>query len=897
MPGNVAGVLDAPLDIFGGLVTDMAASDLPLGVSPDCSDVKFIQGGVQTRPGLLATGIVVAGNPTVNYLKTFTDLSGNFRMMYLDSLGGLSQDFPQGTETLIKSSLAVNSYGRSATLFGREYIAISDGKLGNDLPWQWDTTQLDRVSQVGPGAGPPQAADAAVEAAFTIAASPTGAVRDANNNVTITTAAAHGYAVGQNVAIAGVTDASFNGPSFTIVTVPSTTTFTYGQVGAAANSGGGTATLQPKISAGIHQVSLIFKTRQGYLTRPSPPISYQSAGGRRAKITQIPLGPSNVVARILAFTAAAGASFFYTQATVLNDNTTTTLFADFSDSELLAATNVDYLFRLVELSPCAGFIDYGYRLFAWGERNKMNNWLNLTFDGGWPVVGTAPPLGWTLDATFGAGGTQDTANVVWGSAYRMTGDAISITRGMITQPAVKDANGVALIAPNTVYSVRARVMKGGGLTSGAFRINLFGTGVNTVGVKVTAAQASATSFTEVTGQLTAALATIPADLVLRVYADETPSPSGGFFVVDNIEIFPSAQPANLSVVRASRVNDPESFDGVSGFLQVAPAGGGPAIRACFRLREKLYFVKEHSLYVTQDDGLNEPAGWGISEISSKVGTPSINGVDVGEEFAVIADRSGLYIFWGPEPVKISQEIQPTWDQINWQFGHTLWVKIDTQNKRILVGVPLGVGVTSPNRILMMDYRGLSSAEEIAAHPAVHYSSFTGKIFAVGKSRKWAPWLVTANSAALVERTDGTAQMFLGNGAGNGKIYQLSDTQFSDDGVAIASYYTTYFFLHHELEQAMQLGSHRKLFHYLTTFVEGVGTLSLTAYVDTLTAPSAQQPFSLSNPGTKDLEMPVNILGERVAFKVGTNAVGAFFKLQKFVPSLRGDPWAPVRGLN
>ncbi len=30
MPGNVAGVLDAPLDIFGGLVTDMAASDLPL---------------------------------------------------------------------------------------------------------------------------------------------------------------------------------------------------------------------------------------------------------------------------------------------------------------------------------------------------------------------------------------------------------------------------------------------------------------------------------------------------------------------------------------------------------------------------------------------------------------------------------------------------------------------------------------------------------------------------------------------------------------------------------------------------------------------------------------------------------------------------------------------------
>ncbi len=437
-------------------------------------------------------------------------------------------------------------------------------------------------------------------------------------------------------------------------------------------------------------------------------------------------------------------------------------------------------------------------------------------------------------------------------------------------------------------------MKGGGLTQGTLHIHLFGTGVNTTGLQVTAAGAG-TSYAEFTATLTAALTTVPTDLVLRVYVDGTPSPNGGFFLVDNIEIFPTNQPSNLSVVRASRVNDPESFDGVSGFLQVAP-NNGQAIRACFRLREKLYFVKEHSLYATQDDGLNEPAGWGIAEISSKVGTPSINGVDVAEEWAVIANREGLYIFWGPEPVKISQEIQPTWDQINWQFGHTIWVKIDTQNKRILVGVPFA-GATAPNRVLMMDYRGLGSAEEIATHASIHYSSFTGKLFAVGRARKWCPWVITANSAALVERTDGTAQMFLGNGAGNGKIYQLSDTQFSDDGVAIASYYTTYFFLHHELEQALQLGSHRKLFHYLTTFVEGAGTLSLTAYVNTTSSVSAQQPFTLSNPGTKDLEIPINILGERVAFKVGTNALGAWFKLQKFVPSLRGDPWAPVRGVN
>ena len=66
-----------------------------------------------------------------------------------------------------------------------------------------------------------------------------GAVR-ASNVVTITTAAAHGFQSSGSVVIAGVSDASFNG-TFTISSVPSTTTFTYAQTGTNATSGGGTA--------------------------------------------------------------------------------------------------------------------------------------------------------------------------------------------------------------------------------------------------------------------------------------------------------------------------------------------------------------------------------------------------------------------------------------------------------------------------------------------------------------------------------------------------------------------------------------------------------------------------------------------------------------------------------
>ena len=99
--------------------------------------------------------------------------------------------------------------------------------------------------------------------------------------------------------------------------------------------------------------------------------------------------------------------------------------------------------------------------------------------------------------------------------------------------------------------------------------------------------------------------------------------------------------------------------------------------------------------------MNEPALWQVSEVSNKVGTPSAHGIGYGEEWVVIAGRSGLYYFDGSEPVKLSQEIQPTWDAINWEFGQRLWVQGDTQRKRILVGVPMGAA-TQPSQVLVLD---------------------------------------------------------------------------------------------------------------------------------------------------------------------------------------------------
>src|SRR6267154_2689426 len=934
---TTAGSFDAPIEIFSGLVTDMAPADLPHGVSPDCQDVVFSSGGVATRPGLQTMFGPLAGNPTVNYLKTYETPNGTLRTMALDANGALYKETTPGTLSAIANGLAPNSYANSTTLFGREYLALSDGKSGIDLPRQFDDTNFDRVSQGGPGAGPTAIEEnvivsvassptgATQPAAVAISASPSGATKS-GFLVTITTSTAHGLAAGQSATIAGVGVSGYNGTvpvvgilsstqftyivgvsglaasgggtsasctatiqttvahgfvagqlvttsgigvagyngTFAIASVPDTTHFTFTAAsGGLAASGGGTAASAGSISAGVHQVCVIFKTRQGYLTQPGPATSWTASGNKRVVLTNVPVGPSNIVARILCFTGAGGASYFYVGSgstlfsgnMILGDNATASLAVDFSDAILLAGTNVDDVFRLIELAPSAGVLGYAQRLFWWGERNKMNNWVNLGFDGGF----TGPsfphyPLGWTPDPVWAPGATDEENFTVWGAAFAIVGNGTTPIRGMMAQTAVNDRFGVPLIQSGTDYTIRARCARNITLAQGTLHIHLVSAtgGVSTTGLQLSATQLT-TTYVEYTAQLTAPLTAIPGDLLLQIYAD-----------------------------------------GINGLLSVSE-NDGQAIRAAFKLRERLYFVKEHSIHVTQDDGTNEPALWAIAEVTRRVGTPSVRGIGIGEDWVVIAHRTGLYIFSGGEPVKISQEIQPTWNKINWQYGHTLWVTVDTKERRILIGAPMGTA-TSPNQILMLDYRDLDSAADIAGRPPVTIG-YTGRKTATDKTRKWSPWTIAANCAALLERTDGTAQVAVGNGARTGKIYKLSDTQLSDDGAAIPSYYTTHYFPERAVEQALALGAHRKLFSYLTLYVEGAGNLGLTSFVDTPNSPQAQQPLPMSSPAPRDLELPINILGERVAFQVSTNQAGAWFRLQKFIPSVRPDPWAPVRGFN
>jgi hypothetical protein len=785
-----------PLNVFGTWVTLLDPSDVPAGMSPALSDVEFFPGGVRTRAGLVSQFPALAGTPQINGAKTYATTNLVQRFLALDSFGNVYKETTAGVLSLAAAGIVPGMFMASTTQFGREYMALSDGLVGQDMPRQYDDVNLDRVSQVGPGEGP--------------------ALADAT---------------------------------------------------AAGN-----------ISPGVHQCSVIFVTRQGYWTAPSPPSSWTAAGGKMVSVTNIPTGPSNVVQRLLAFTASGGATFYQVPATMtINDNTTTSLTVDFTDTILLSGVSVDYLFSQIELPDQLGVVSYVERLFWWGERAKMDNWRNLSFDGGWDATGNGRPLGWLLDPSFGAGATREPSFVVWGDAFRIVADGVTVERGYISQNAITDAAGNPLLANNTDYSVRARVARSANLNAGTLRVNAFSPTLGQIGqgIAVTAAQAG-TGYFEFTADLFAPQTSLPSDLTLRVYADGVPGPSGESFYVDNIEIYPTNAAQNASLVRVSSTETPEGYDGVTGIQSIAE-NNGQGIRAAFTLRNNLYFVKERSLYVTATDGVNEPALWQVEEVSNQVGTPSAHGVGVGEEWVVIAGRSGLYYFDGSEPVKLSQEIQPTWDAINWEYGQRLWVQVDTQHKRILVGVPMGAA-TQPNQVLSLDYtEGLQD-------PLV------AVLTTPERGRKWTPWTMAANCCALVERASGVAQIFLGSNNSSGKIYSPVEGQLSDDGAPINSFYSTAFLAATGL-------SGRNLFGYLTGYVQGAGLLALSAVTPGSAGASSLGGWTLSAPATRDMEQFTNVLAERVSYRVGTNAVGAWFAVTKLVPWAKPDPFAVVRGTN
>ncbi len=222
------------------------------------------------------------------------------------------------------------------------------------------------------------------------------------------------------------------------------------------NSTGGTLTIVGSassgtlpIGAGTRQGVCYFITRNGGGYAASPPVTFTVAeDANYITASNIPIGPPNVVARAIALTEAgqngvAGANFYtstvptiftvgsvqYTSSSFLiPDNVTTTAQFTFSDavllqSEAIDVTGSDY-FNLIEIGNPAAILQYADRTFYIGCQNKVQNFNNLSFDGGYLAPnGSAPalPLGWSIDGP---------SNPAYGTAFTIT--AFSIASNIVT---------------------------------------------------------------------------------------------------------------------------------------------------------------------------------------------------------------------------------------------------------------------------------------------------------------------------------------------------------------------------------------------------------------------------------------------------------------------------------
>lgn len=705
------------------------------------------------------------------------------------------------------------------------------------------------------------------------------------------------------------------------------------------NSGGGTVTVSGPLGSGVRQAVTIFLTRNGALTAPSPPVVFETTGSDSVlQVSNILQGPPNVIARIVAFTGANGGNFFYIpvpvtvqnlgqpitySATQINDNTSTTASFRFTDAVLLAATAIDIegndLFNQVELGSSTWNIAYAGRMFYGGENNKIQNLDNPTFDGG-TLPGLTVPPGWTANPTTEGNGGAIVNSPIFGFSYQIsntTGSTQSVY-GLITQSAYQDAYKVPIILPNTAYSIRVRAQALAAIASGNLVIDIFSPslGPGLIGNFTIPLSTLTTSMQLFTGSLMQQVFqnSVPSDLLIRVYVQNIPN--GAALLVDRLEPYPTTEPVLATELQGSYVLNLEAFDGVTGPLGVGEQNNQPALGA-FINYDILYVLKSGSLLSTSDSPGNEPADWTVREVDSKVGVCGVNAYDWGEEWAVWANVAGLWAFNGGKPVKISQENQPLWNAINWLYGDTIWVRNDIVNRKIHVGVPMATpnqwlpnaptvsNPTSPNVILMLNYKELNSFNDLVERAGVKVN-YSGKLIAWDMSRKWAPWQIPCPYADFITRQDGTAPLFFCNGVADSEINEQISGQLNDNGVVIDSLYTTYGFVKDSDRQQFGplLSAHRNLYKYLDMNLYGTGLVTIRALPNVLTPtyPYSIPAVTMTNPAQNNVERPINQTANRLFLQFESNTLnmtyptGSGFNLSSLVVTCVKDPHAPVRGL-
>jgi hypothetical protein len=238
-------------------------------------------------------------------------------------------------------------------------------------------------------------------------------------------------------------------------------------------------------------------------------------------------------------------------------------------------------------------------------------------------------------------------------------------------------------------------------------------------------------------------------------------------------------PGNSERVFLSNINDPETFNFVSGYVQVQTERDGNTVTNCYVLRDTLYLAKFVGTFATEDNG-GEPSTWAVSIIDAVVGayaygtssfTVSQLAPDTGD-IVLLASRSGLYLFDGvmrrPE---LTYKIQNFWLRINFTAFSRVTVSHDPWNHLIYITCPIDDAL-EPDTLLVCDYSD-------------------GRDY---QSVRWCKWRFHRDAACVGMAYFGssispTSYTLKVGSLNSSYLYSLTDNQKSDDGEIITFDYT------------------------------------------------------------------------------------------------------------
>ncbi|MGH9436525.1 MAG: hypothetical protein ACRD22_01190 [Terriglobia bacterium] len=722
------------------------------------------------------------------------------------------------------------------------------------------------------------------------------------------------------------------------------------------------------VAPGLRWAICMFLTKSGHITPASPPHRFYPLGGY-VNFTQLPIGPPDTIARIIAISqanAAIGGPYFYvpqdTAVTTMNiavpnivgpdSNTASTATSTpnqpavqpvavpattisgmivwdnasassglltLSDTVLVSSVNVstdgqNYM-RTKELGECMGATQYSGRNFYFGERSKIDNFVNPTFDGGY--VNVNEPAGWAIENQVHAVYKVDTSLLLPASCFSLkisndTGGTVINPTGVslggaecLSQSAGFDVFSAPVILPNTNYGVR--LIMAAAATQGSLVVELYSPGLGQ------SWQFEQAFTSEVPAEYTGALnnpmwAAVPADLQLRVYPMNL---AGNQSVnVERVELFDTYQPVLNNRVTVSYANDPEGIDQVSGAIDISQWTNEP-IKAVFRWLSNVIIATDRFTFTVTDNGATEPSGWAVTVVSDEVGIAGPRAWCLSNEFVLIADRNGVYTFDGGNHVKISQEMQSVWNQIFPPSLNTVWLQNDLRRQRLFVGAPLklpNIYLPSsaadqtpalPNTILMCNYMNLMTGSELAGGIAVSVSMFTGGLLMRDNKRKWCPWTIPAAMGAFILLVDGSQQLWLADRA-NTNINQLtqSDGANNDNGLPIPQSYVTYGFNDEQVSQGLQWGDLHKNYQYMTANLQGNGKLLVTGLPETLQSewPINMPPYPVVTPMQEDANLPLNMRANALFLQFATDLqVTSNFSLKALTLAAMADGRIPVSG--